>query len=226
MDITSTESATLAIIETTTTTFSDLATTPIASPTPECFAYPSNYVQNGDFDVPSSGTPFWDITQSPSNGPWNLTRWGATGAWSGSGVGGTWSLSAKTSTGNVGKAPGTISIRQDGIFIPDGTVVDVSASFRPTRSAKHSSSAPYVFTLRFDNSVIDSFKPDTKSSQYSDYRRLTKTMVSVVGDGPHSVELLVQTKGSDNTWIFDADDFTIAARHGPNNMELCSSLIS
>jgi hypothetical protein len=135
-------------------------------------------------------------------------------------------LSAKTSASDMGKAPGTISIRQDGIFIPDGTVVEVSASFRPTRSAKHSSSIPFVFTLRFDNSVIDNLKPDTKSSQYSDYRRLAKTMVCTVGDGSHSIEPLAQMKGSDNTWIFDADDFTIAVRHRPNNMELCSSLIS
>ncbi|KAF2034315.1 hypothetical protein EK21DRAFT_107940 [Setomelanomma holmii] len=195
--------------------------TPTPTPTPVCFAYPDSYVRNGGFE---RGTPGWTYSQTPSAGPWNFTDVSATGVYCyyGSEHSGDCELSGKTQTGSTGRSDGTMSLKQTDIHVASGTQVQVTGWVRPTRGPKNSNTAPYTFTLMFDSTVVATYTPNFQSSSTSPYVQLTNT-VTVSGDGPHTLSLLIRTKGTANTFIYDADDFSVTVVKAPGNQQLCDS---
>jgi hypothetical protein len=200
--------------------------TPTPSPEPECFAYPNSYLRNGGFE---EGTRGWTLSQSPSNGPWNFAARSATGVYCyyGSQRSGSCEHSGKTKAGNPGKSEGIMSLQQTDIYIASGTEILVSGYVRPTRGPANSDSAPYTFTLNFDGALVDTYTPTSESAGVSNgsgsgYRLLTNT-ITVSGDGPHTLSLQVDTKGTSNTFIYDADDFSVTIVSAPANQQLCAT---
>jgi hypothetical protein len=129
--------------------------------------------------------------------------------------------------GDLGRVDGTMTLQQSNIYIASGTKILVSGYVRPTRGPKNKGSAPFVFTLNFDNTLIGTYKPPNDSAYVTDgkgtgYIQLSKTIV-VSGNGPHKLSLLIETKGTDDTFIYDADDFSIKVVAPPVGQQLCAT---
>jgi hypothetical protein len=106
-----------------------------------------------------------------------------------------------------------MSLQQTNMYIASGTTIRVSGYVRPTRGPANSNSAPYKFTLKFDSTVIDTYVPTSLSAGVDDnsgsgYYLLTKTII-VSGNGSHTLSLQIRTKGTQDTFIYDADDFSV-----------------
>jgi hypothetical protein len=74
----------------------------------------------------------------------------------------------------------------------------------------------------FDNTLVASYQPSSTSSSSSPYYQLTNT-VTVVGDGPHTISLSIRTKGTANTFIYDADDFSVTLAQPPPGQQKCDA---
>jgi hypothetical protein len=131
-------------------------------------------------------------------------------------------FSGKTLTGNAGKTDGTMTLQQTDMYIADGTQVVVTGFVRPTRGPKSTPGNLYIFTLMFDNTLVASYQPSSSSSSSSPYYQLTNT-VTVVGDGPHTISLSIRTKGTANTFIYDADDFSVTLAQPPPGQQKCDA---
>jgi hypothetical protein len=135
--------------------------------------------------------------------------------------------SGKTNSDKTGKSDGTMSLQQTDIYIASGTTILVSGYVRPTRGPANSGDAPYTFTLMFDSIVIGTYTPKSQSFEVSDnsgsgYRQLSKTII-VSGDGPHTLSLQIRTKGTKDTFIYDADDFSAKVVAPPADQQLCAT---
>lgn len=173
------------------------------------------------------------MSQANSRGPWNFTTTSATGVYCyyGAQHGGDCAHAGKTNIdAATGKLDGTMFLEQNNIYIASGTTVLVSGYVRPTRGPANSNGpngAPYVFTLNFAGTTVGTYSPTTKSAEVSDgsgsgYRQLTNTFV-VSGDGPHTLSLQIRTKGTNNKFIYDADDFSVSVVAPPADRQLCAT---
>jgi hypothetical protein len=120
-----------------------------------------------------------------------------------------------------------MSLQQTDIYIASGTRIHVSGYVRPTRGPENSVSAPYTFTLNFDNTLVGSYTPTNSSAEVIDssgsgYRQLNDT-ITVSGNGPHTLSLQIQTKGTNSRFIYDADDFSVTVVAPPTDQQLCAT---
>jgi hypothetical protein len=120
-----------------------------------------------------------------------------------------------------------MTLQQTDIYIASGTTILVSGYVRPTRGPANSNGAPYVFTLNFDSTLVDTYTPTSQSAGVSNgsgsgYRQLTNTII-VSGDGPHTLSLQIRTKGTSNKFIYDADDFSVTVVAPPAGQQLCAT---
>jgi hypothetical protein len=120
-----------------------------------------------------------------------------------------------------------MTLQQTNMYIASGTKILVSGYVRPTRGPENSNGAPYKFTLKFDSTVIGTYTPTIVSGGVDDnsgsgYYLLTKTII-VSGNGPHTLSLQIRTKGTQDTFIYDADDFSVRVIAPPANQQLCAT---
>jgi hypothetical protein len=120
-----------------------------------------------------------------------------------------------------------MSLQHTNMYIASGTTILVSGYVRPTSGPANSNGAPYKFTLMFDSTVIGTYVPSSPSAGVDDnsgsgYNLLTKRII-VSGDGPHTLSLQIRRKGTKDTFIYDADDFSVTVVAPPPNQQLCGT---
>lgn len=181
-------------------------------------AQSSNYVVNPGFDTldPTEDSvfyPYWDVIQDNnwSPGSFVYSGYGRTGN----------AFRGYTKQGTDGAQPGTLILRQGGIAIPDGAIINVSAWVKAGRAS--TSANPLTVTLKFDDQTMDTARP-TVTTRYAEYANTyTSQTVVAAGADPHSISLVVTTSGVSNADIFFVDDFSIVVLSGPNGQRLCAS---